>query len=55
MRNWFAGRFHTEHRGLVDVKGKGWLDTYWLRGKEDSDNIQAFLLFTGMSAQASLL
>ena len=28
------GRFHTEHRGLVDVKGKGQLDTYWLVGKE---------------------
>ena len=28
------GRFHTEHRGLVDVKGKGRLDTYWLLGKE---------------------
>ena len=28
------GRFHTEHRGLVDVKGKGRLDTYWLFGKE---------------------
>ena len=28
------GRFHTEHRGLVDVKGKGQLDTYWLLGKE---------------------
>ena len=28
------GRFHTEHRGLVDVKGKGRLDTYWLVGKE---------------------
>ena len=27
-------RFHTEHRGLVDVKGKGKLDTYWLTGKE---------------------
>ena len=27
-------RFHTEHRGLVDVKGKGRLDTYWLLGKE---------------------
>ena len=29
-----CGRFHTEHRGLVDVKGKGRLDTYWLVGKE---------------------
>jgi len=28
------GRFKTEHRGLVDVKGKGRLDTYWLLGKE---------------------
>ena len=42
------GRFFTEHRGLVDVKGKvtlsnnknleeqlqGKLDTYWLLGKE---------------------
>jgi len=28
------GRFRTEHRGLVDVKGKGRLDTYWLVGKE---------------------
>ena len=27
-------RFHTEHRGLVEVKGKGRLDTYWLMGKE---------------------
>ena len=25
---------HTEHRGLVDVKGKGRLDTDWLLGKE---------------------
>ena len=29
-----CSRFHTEHRGLVDVKGKGRLDTYWLLGKE---------------------
>ena len=29
-----CSRFHTEHRGLVDVKGKGQLDTYWLVGKE---------------------
>ena len=28
------GRFHTEHRGMVEVKGKGMLDTYWLMGKE---------------------
>ena len=28
------GRFHTEHRGLVNVKGKGQLDTYWLHGRE---------------------
>ena len=27
-------RFRTEHQGLVDVKGKGMLDTYWLEGKE---------------------
>ena len=25
---------HTEHSGLVVVKGKGRLDTYWLSGKE---------------------
>ena len=28
------GRFHTEHRGMVQVKGKGLLYTYWLIGKE---------------------
>jgi atrial natriuretic peptide receptor A len=28
------GRFNTEHRGLVTVKGKGRLDTYWLIDKE---------------------
>lgn len=28
------GRFKTEHRGMVEVKGKGLLDTYWLLGKE---------------------
>lgn len=28
------GRFHTEHRGMVEVKGKGLLDTYWLIAKE---------------------
>ena len=28
------GRFHTEHRGMVEVKGKGMLDTYWLIAKE---------------------
>ena len=31
---WIYLRFRTEHRGLVDVKGKGRLDTYWLVGKE---------------------
>ena len=30
----YLSRFRTEHRGLVDVKGKGRLDTYWLVGKE---------------------
>lgn len=24
------GGFKTEHRGLIDVKGKGLMDTYWL-------------------------
>ncbi|GLH12247.1 Atrial natriuretic peptide receptor B [Gryllus bimaculatus] len=29
-----AGGFRTEHRGLVDVKGKGLMDTYWLTCKD---------------------
>ncbi|XP_063237909.1 uncharacterized protein LOC134539652 [Bacillus rossius redtenbacheri] len=29
-----AGGFRTEHRGFVEVKGKGVLDTYWLACKE---------------------
>ncbi|XP_071446194.1 uncharacterized protein [Hetaerina americana] len=28
-----VGGFTTEHRGLVDVKGKGLMETYWLTGK----------------------
>uniref|UniRef100_A0A8D8X065 guanylate cyclase n=1 Tax=Cacopsylla melanoneura TaxID=428564 RepID=A0A8D8X065_9HEMI len=28
------GGFRTEHRGFVDIKGKGVLDTYWLTCKE---------------------
>lgn len=28
------GGFKTEHRGLIDVKGKGLMDTYWLTCKE---------------------
>ncbi|XP_053698462.1 uncharacterized protein LOC128745413 [Sabethes cyaneus] len=28
------GGFKTEHRGLIDVKGKGLMDTYWLSCKE---------------------
>uniref|UniRef100_A0A1Y1LS38 guanylate cyclase n=1 Tax=Photinus pyralis TaxID=7054 RepID=A0A1Y1LS38_PHOPY len=28
------GGYKTEHRGLVDVKGKGLMDTYWLTCKE---------------------
>uniref|UniRef100_A0A182MSC3 Guanylate cyclase domain-containing protein n=1 Tax=Anopheles culicifacies TaxID=139723 RepID=A0A182MSC3_9DIPT len=29
-----VGGFKTEHRGLIDVKGKGLMDTYWLTCKE---------------------
>uniref|UniRef100_A0A1B6MQA4 guanylate cyclase n=1 Tax=Graphocephala atropunctata TaxID=36148 RepID=A0A1B6MQA4_9HEMI len=29
-----VGGFRTEHRGFVDIKGKGVLDTYWLTCKE---------------------
>ncbi|XP_023724757.1 uncharacterized protein LOC111873908 isoform X2 [Cryptotermes secundus] len=29
-----VGGFRTEHRGLVDVKGKGLMDTYWLTCKD---------------------
>lgn len=29
-----VGGFKVEHRGLIDVKGKGMMDTYWLCGKE---------------------
>lgn len=29
-----AGGFKTEHRGLVFVKGKGEMDTYWLTCKD---------------------
>ncbi|XP_054287526.1 uncharacterized protein LOC129003258 [Macrosteles quadrilineatus] len=29
-----VGGFRTEHRGYVDIKGKGVLDTYWLTCKE---------------------
>lgn len=28
------GGYKTEHRGFVEVKGKGMLDTYWLMAKE---------------------
>lgn len=28
------GGYRTEHRGLVEVKGKGMMDTYWLMAKE---------------------
>ncbi|KAF6209106.1 hypothetical protein GE061_014849 [Apolygus lucorum] len=29
-----VGGFKTEHRGFVDIKGKGVLDTYWLLSKD---------------------
>nr|XP_040578040.1 uncharacterized protein LOC121126774 isoform X2 [Lepeophtheirus salmonis] len=29
------GRYKTERRGLVEIKGKGLLDTYWLLGRDD--------------------
>ncbi|RZC42938.1 uncharacterized protein BDFB_008937, partial [Asbolus verrucosus] len=32
------GGYRTEHRGLVDVKGKGLMDTYWLTCKEGAVN-----------------
>ncbi|XP_072398924.1 uncharacterized protein [Diabrotica undecimpunctata] len=32
------GGYKTEHRGLVDVKGKGLMDTYWLTCKEGGLN-----------------
>ncbi|CAH1179948.1 unnamed protein product [Phaedon cochleariae] len=32
------GGYRTEHRGLVDVKGKGLMDTYWLTCKEGGTN-----------------
>nr|XP_023023581.1 uncharacterized protein LOC111511790 [Leptinotarsa decemlineata] len=32
------GGYKTEHRGLVEVKGKGMLDTYWLECKEGGMN-----------------
>ncbi|KYB25768.1 hypothetical protein TcasGA2_TC034156 [Tribolium castaneum] len=32
------GGYRTEHRGLVDVKGKGLMDTYWLTCKEGAAN-----------------
>ena len=28
------GGFRTQHRGLVEVKSRGLVDTYWLLGKE---------------------
>ncbi|XP_046993795.1 uncharacterized protein LOC124605891 [Schistocerca americana] len=28
------GGFYTEYRGVMEVKGKGLMDTYWLTGKE---------------------
>lgn len=33
-----VGGFKTQHRGLVDVKGKGPMDTYWLTCKEGGVN-----------------
>ncbi|CAH0384976.1 unnamed protein product [Bemisia tabaci] len=33
-----VGGFRTEHRGFVDIKGKGVLDTYWLLCKEGGSN-----------------
>ncbi|XP_049809324.1 adenylate cyclase type 5 [Schistocerca nitens] len=38
-----VGGFRTEHRGLVDVKGKGLLDTYWLTCKEGGISRSAHL------------
>lgn len=29
-----VGGFKISHRGLVDVKGKGLMDTYWLECKD---------------------
>ncbi|XP_055587233.1 adenylate cyclase, germination specific [Uranotaenia lowii] len=33
------GGFKTEHRGLIDVKGKGLMDTYWLTCKERTGGV----------------
>ena len=30
------GGFRTEHRGLIELKFKGLVDTYWLLGKKQS-------------------
>ena len=48
------GRFHTEHRGLVDVKGKGRLDTYWLLGKEGAETAQRLLARLDGAVEATL-
>lgn len=32
------GGYRTEHRGLVEVKGKGLMDTFWLTCKEGNSN-----------------
>ncbi|XP_034249065.1 receptor-type guanylate cyclase gcy-3 isoform X2 [Thrips palmi] len=57
-----VGGFRTEHRGLVDVKGKGLMDTYWLTCKEgvpqadpDAAETQATLLDETYDSQPAFL
>lgn len=34
-----AGGYNLEPRGLVDIKGKGLMNTYWLLGKKGFDKV----------------
>ena len=33
---------HLDHRGVINVKGKGQMETYWLRARDDDDDDDAF-------------